>query len=66
MILSETLYIDRQPVGMIRQNSNTGQISFSPTDKKSLIQARNWSSIDELKAAVSAAYSHKEEGLSSD
>ena len=54
MILAETVFVRGAPVGVIRQDSNTNQVDFSPTDGKSLIQDRNWPSVDELKLAVIA------------
>ena len=60
MILAETIFVNQQPVGVVRQDSDSGLIDFSPTDGKSLIQDRNWSNVDELRAAVQKAYSHKE------
>jgi hypothetical protein len=39
MILSETIYIDRQPVGVVRHDSYTGQIKFSPIQGKSPLPA---------------------------
>ena len=56
MILAETIYVDRQPIGMVREDSNTGQLDFSPHEGKSLLPQRQWRDIDELKAAVIKAY----------
>ena len=49
MILSETIFIDRQPVGIVRMNSNTGQFDFSPREGISLLSKKRWSDIDKLK-----------------
>ena len=62
MILAETIFVDRQPVGIVRQDSNTQQIDFSPLKGKSLVTDRSWESIDDLKLAVFAAYSHNKDG----
>lgn len=64
MILAETIFVDRRPVGMLRQDSNSGQIGFSPLKGESPLPDRTWDSMDQLKLAVTAAYSEttKEEG----
>ena len=66
MILAETIYVNRQPVGMIRQDSLSGQIGFSPFEGKSSLPQRRWKDVDELKRAVAATYSQsaKDEGHS--
>jgi hypothetical protein len=51
MILVETIYINRQPVGVVRQDTNRKQIAFSPISGKSLLPVTEWASVDELKAA---------------
>lgn len=56
MILTETLYLAGKPIGVIRQNTNTRQIAFSPIEGKSRLPEREWADIDELKAAVMKAY----------
>ncbi len=56
MILTETIFLDGAPVGVIRQNTNTQQIAFSPIKGPSRLPEREWSSIDELKAAVIREY----------
>ncbi len=62
MILAETLFIDSQPIGMVRQDSNTGQFNFSPLKGKSPVPDRSWDSVAELKSAVIQAYSHNKDG----
>ncbi len=64
MILAETIFYDGAPVGVLRQDSNTDHVDFSPIDGKSLIQHRNWSSVDELRAIVLKVYSQKSRGSS--
>ena len=59
MILSKTFFVDRQPVGMIREDSDTGQVDFSPLKGKSPLPQRQWGDVDELKLAVIAAYQKK-------
>ena len=59
MILAETLYIDRQPIGIVRQDSHSGQIVFSPLEGKSPLPQRRWRSVDELKRAVIRAYQNE-------
>ena len=56
MILAETIFLEGVPVGMLRQDSNSGQINFSPIKGKSPLSDQSWSSVDELKAAITAAY----------
>ena len=64
MILAETIFLEGVPVGMLRQDSNSGQINFSPIKGKSPSSDQSWSSVDELRAAVTATYSEsvKDEG----
>ena len=64
MILAETIFVSSKPVGVIRQDSNSGLIDFSPIDGKSPLPQRQWKDVDELKRAVAATYSQpvKEEG----
>jgi hypothetical protein len=62
MILNETMYVNRQPVGVVRRDSNSKQIAFSPISGKSLLPVKEWASIDELKKAVRAAYSEQDHG----
>lgn len=62
MIVSETIFVNRQPVGMVRQDSNSGQIDFSPLNGKSLLPQKRWRDMDELKRAIFAAYSYNEDG----
>lgn len=56
MIRRETAFIAGKPVGVIRQDSNTGQIDFSPTKLPSKLLPRDWRSVDQLRDAVNAAY----------
>lgn len=56
MILAETIFVSSKPVGVIRQNTNTQQIAFSPIKGQSRLPEREWSSIDDLKAAVIREY----------
>ena len=56
MILSETIFIDRQPVGVVRHDSHTGQVKFSTIQGKSPLPEKRWRSVDELKQALFRAY----------
>ena len=60
MIVAETIFVSNKPVGVIRRDSNTRQIDFSPIDGKSPLPDRPWNSVDELRAAVTAAFSEPE------
>ncbi|MCH8056863.1 MAG: hypothetical protein IIB78_03220 [Proteobacteria bacterium] len=62
MIVAETIFVDSRPAGVLRQGSNSGQIGFSPLKGESLLPQKHWRDIDQLKAAVRAAYSRNEEG----
>lgn len=57
MILAETLHVSDRPVGRLLVNSLSGGISFQPAEAPSLLPDKPWSSVDEVKAAVTAAYS---------
>lgn len=59
MIVAETIFVDQQPVGVIRQDTNTKQANFSPIDGKPRLPDREWESIDELKAAVLREYKNE-------
>ena len=56
MILTETIFVEGAPVGVVRQDINTRQIAFSPIEGRSRLPAKDWKSMDELKEAVIAAY----------
>jgi hypothetical protein len=60
MILSETIYVNGEAVGMIRQDTNSQAIAFSSTRGHSPLPEQEWGSIDTLKAAVITAYSNLE------
>jgi len=59
MIMRETIHVAGEVVGVIRQDTNTGQIAFSANNGQSRLPAQEWDSIDQLKAAVIAAYSER-------
>jgi hypothetical protein len=59
MILTETIYVNKKPVGVVRHCSNSNQFAFSPINGRSRVPEREWPSIDELKQAVIAAYSER-------
>ena len=56
MILTETIFLEGAPMGVVRQDTNTRQIAFSPIKGQSRLQAKGWKSMDELKVAVLKAY----------
>ena len=59
MILSETIFINRQPVGVVRHDSNTGQVKFAPIKGTSPLPEKQWRDVDELKQALFQAYREK-------
>lgn len=62
MILSETLHVDGRPIGRLLVNSQSQDISFQAAELPSLLPDRPWGTVDELRAAVTAAYSHNKDG----
>ena len=56
MFLTETIYIKGKPIGVVRRDTTTRLIAFSPNQGHSKLPEREWASIDELKAAVMVAY----------
>lgn len=56
MILTETIFVEGAPVGVVRQDTMTHQIAFSSIKGKSRLPAKDWKSMDELKAAVIREY----------
>lgn len=56
MIMRESMFIDGKAVGILRQDTITGQMAFSANDGKSRLPEREWDDIDQLKAAVMAVY----------
>jgi hypothetical protein len=61
MILAETIFVSSKPVGVIRMDTITREIAFSPIKEKSRLPEREWASIDELKAAVIREYTNENE-----
>ena len=59
MILSETIFIEQRPVGIVHQDSKTGQVKFSPIQGKSPLPDKRWRDVDELKRALFLAYRKK-------
>jgi hypothetical protein len=59
VILTETIFLEGAPVGVVRQDTITRQIAFSPIKGPSLLPVREWESMDELKAAVIRAYKNE-------
>jgi len=56
MIVAATIFVNRQPGGVVRQDSNSGEIDFSPHEGLSPLSQRCWKGVDALKLAVIAAY----------
>ncbi len=46
MILTETIFVGNAPVGVIRMDTISKQIAFSPINGKSRLPDREWASID--------------------
>jgi hypothetical protein len=60
MILTETIFQNRQPIGRIFSDTNTGLFAFSPTSGHSPLPDREWRDVDELKRAIFEAYGRAE------
>ena len=56
MIISESIFKDRVPIGRIFSDTQTGLFAFSPTKGQSLLPDREWRDVDELKRAIYEAY----------
>lgn len=56
MIVSETIYVDGEPIGVIRQDITTKQIDFSPIKSPSKLPQCDWRGVDQLRVAIDAAY----------
>ena len=56
MIQTETVYIKGKLVGVLRKDTDSNQIAFSPNSGSSRIPEREWESMDVLKMAVLSAY----------
>lgn len=59
MILTETIFVGNAPVGVIRMDTISKQIAFSPIKGKSPLPDREWASVDELKEAVIGEYENE-------
>ena len=59
MILTETIFVASKPVGVVRQDTLTRLVAFSPINGRSRLLDREWESIDELKAAVIREYENE-------
>lgn len=57
MILAETIFVSSKPVGVVRLDTLTRQIAFSPIKDRSRLPDRSWDSMDQLKLAIASAYS---------
>ena len=56
MIVNETIFVQGRPVGRLLVNTNSQEIAFQPAKPPSLLPDKQWSSVDEVKAAVTLAY----------
>lgn len=61
MIVSETLFVDKRPVGRLFMDTLTQDIAFQTMDGSNSFPDRNWSSVDEPRQAVEETYSRKNE-----
>lgn len=59
MILTETIFLQGAPVGVVRRDDFSGEIAFSPHKPPSKLPLREWKSVDELKAAVIREYTNE-------
>jgi len=64
MILSETIFIEQKPVGVVLQDSDTGQVKFSPIQGKSPLPEKRWRNVDELKQAVFLVHANETQQIS--
>ncbi len=58
MIVSETFHVSGRPVGRLMVNTNSQEIAFQPAESPSLLPDQSWSSVDELRTAMTVAYSN--------
>jgi len=56
LIQRESIFVAGENVGIIRKDDFTGMLAFSPAQPPSKLTDREYSDIDELKAAVMKAY----------
>ena len=59
MILAETIFVSSKPVGVVRQDTLTRLIAFSPITGRSRLRDREWTSVDEIKEAVIREYANE-------
>ena len=60
MKIVESIHVQGKPVGRLIVNTNSSEIAFQPTEATSPLPDQEWGSVDELRAAVTAFYTHKE------
>ena len=65
MMTSETVHADGVPVGRIVVETNTQEIAFLPAVSPSKLPEKDWTSLEELRNAVIAAYQDKDQGAES-
>ena len=56
MILTESLFIDGEPVGKICQDQHAGKVTFKPKAGHKHLAGRKWKSIDSCQRAVLKHY----------
>ena len=58
MIIAETIFVDRLPIGRILMSSDSQDLAFhfEPAEPPSKLHKRIWQSIDELRIQIAAAY----------
>ncbi len=62
MMFSETVFANSVPVGRILLDTDTKEVTFLPASSPSKLPAKDYTSIDEMRNAVIAAYQAKEGG----
>ena len=56
MKIVESIYVAGKPVGRLIVNTNSREINFHPAEAPSPLPDKEWSSTDELRQAVTQAY----------
>jgi hypothetical protein len=56
VIISQTIFQNRQPIGRIFSDTSSGLFSFVPTKGASRLPDQRWADVDELKKAIHDAY----------
>ncbi len=56
MVLTETIFVNGQPVGQIRENVLKGVVTFQPKHGHASLAGRTWRSVDSCQRAVLTFY----------